>query len=385
MVADPYSGREQTLAKHFILRRYLQALAFKVLHFQDITYVDGFSGPWETKTEDFSDSSFMIAISVLLDAQRKIQEQTGTRRKIRCFFAESDKETFLRLEKAVIPFHKSAESFEIRTYFGKFEDAVPEIETAIGTSFPLIFIDPTGWTGYPFDKIKVLFARPRCEVLINFMYAFVQRFVHSDDKEIIASLDPILGGPGWRDRLDKNLDRGLAAEKLFRETLRSVGNFDFVVSTKIDKSSIDRPHFFITYGTKSLEGLKVFRQTEYDVLRQHEKNRANAQERKRESQTGTTDLFAGHQANVREETIDEIVSEQMRFGSENLITILEADGARSFSSLLVPLLQAFMLRETNVKDICVELAKSGKIENTWGGGNRKPRDEHIIKLKISAK
>jgi hypothetical protein len=114
-------------------------------------------------------------------------------------------------------------------------------------------------------------------------------------------------------------------------------------------------------------------------------NRANAQERKRESQTGTTDLFAGHQANVREETIDEIVSEQMRFGSENLITILEADGARSFSSLLVPLLQAFMLRETNVKDICVELAKSGKIENTWGGGNRKPRDEHIIKLKISAK
>ena len=47
-MSDPYSGREQTQAKHFILRRYLQALAFKVLSFQDITYVDGFSGPWKT-------------------------------------------------------------------------------------------------------------------------------------------------------------------------------------------------------------------------------------------------------------------------------------------------------------------------------------------------
>jgi hypothetical protein len=92
------------------------------------------------------------------------------------------------------------------------------------------------------------------------MYAFVHRFVHSDADETIASLNPILGGPGWRDRLDPSLERGPAAEKLFRETLKAVGNFDFVVSTKIDKATTERPHFFITYGAKSLEGLKVFRQ-----------------------------------------------------------------------------------------------------------------------------
>lgn len=43
-----------------------------------------------------------------------------------------------------------------------------------------------------------------------------------------------------------------------------------------------------------------------------------------------------------------------------------------------------MLRETNVKDICVDLAKTGKIENSWGEDNRKPRDENIIKLKTGA-
>jgi three-Cys-motif partner protein len=168
-VTDPYSGREQTEAKHFILRRYLQALAFKVLTFQDITYVDGFSGPWETKTENFSDSSFMIAISVLRDAQRQHFERTGIRRKIRCFFSESDLDAFAQLEQAVAQYHRPAQGFEVKTYCGKFEDAVTTIQTFVGTSFPLIFDDPTGWTGCPFDKIKPLFARPKCEVLINFI------------------------------------------------------------------------------------------------------------------------------------------------------------------------------------------------------------------------
>jgi three-Cys-motif partner protein len=382
-VTDPYSGREQTKAKHFILKRYLQALAFKVLTFSDITYVDGFSGPWETKTENFSDSSFMIAISVLQDAQKQILDRTGKRRRIRCFLSESNPEAFAKLQVEVSKFNKPEEGFEIKTYCGKFEDAVSEIQAFIGTSFPLIFIDPTGWTGYPFNKIKPLFVRPKCEVLINFMYEFVNRFAHGDDEVIIASLDPILGGPGWRDRLDQNLPRGLAVEKLFRETLKSAGNFDFVISTKIDKATAERPHFFIAYGTKSPDGLKTFRQTEYEALREHVKDRANAKEKKREERSNTVDLFAGHQAEVQEETIDEIVGEQKALASADLMAALPLYGPFYFSSVVVGLLQAYILRETNVKDICVDLAKAGKIENTWGGGNRKPRDENMIKLRTN--
>ena len=382
-MADPYSRREQTQAKHFILRRYLQALAAKVLNFQDITYVDGFSGPWETKTEDFSDSSFMIAISVLQEAQRQYKERKGITRKIRCFFSETDSEAFAQLDAAVARYHKPEEGFEIKTYRGQFENAVGEIQAFIGGSFPLIFIDPTGWTGYPFNKIKPLFELPKCEVLINFMYAFIQRFVESDDDDTISSFNPIFGGPGWRDRLDPSLPRGPAAEKLFRETLRSAGSFNFVVSTKIDKATTDRPHFFITFGTKSLEGLKVFRQTEYDALRHHEKNRANAIERIREEQTGTLDMFTGHQATIQEATIDDLVDEQMKIASAELMVSLETIGPIQFSNVLVALLQAHMLRETNVKDICVALAKAGKIVNTWGGGNRKPRDESWISATIN--
>ena len=72
-----YFDLEQTQAKHFILRRYLQALAFKVLARGNVN-------------DDFSDTSLMIAIEVLKDAQARIRTETGVRRRILCFFSEND-------------------------------------------------------------------------------------------------------------------------------------------------------------------------------------------------------------------------------------------------------------------------------------------------------
>jgi hypothetical protein len=99
--------------------------------------------------------------------------------------------------------------------------------------------------------------------------------------------------------------------------------------------------------------------------------RANAKERVREERTSTTDLFAGHQAKVREATIDEIVEEQMELASADLMVALSRNGDYLFSAVLVPLLQAYMLRETDVKDICVNLAKAGEIEKYLG--QRQPK------------
>jgi three-Cys-motif partner protein len=373
-----YHGREQTEAKHFILRRYLQALAFKVLRAWDITYVDGFSGPWKSKSADLSDTSFMIAINVLKDAQRLVHEQTGTRRKIHCFFAENNSEAFRQLQAAVQRHNRPEQGFEIKTYLGDFEDATADIKAFVGSSFPLIFIDPTGWKGYRFDKIKPLFEAAKCEVLINFMYAFVSRFVASRDESTIASLGNILGGPGWGERLDKSLPLGAAVEKLFRETLQTSGGFGYVVSTRIDKSTEDRPHFFIAYGTKSRHGLKAFRQTEYDALRAHARKRADAKERKREHRTKSRDLFAEEEADRQEASIDDIVDEQKALAAKHLTAIVSDKQPHRFLVIVDTLLQAFMLRESNVKDICCDLARDGIIRNTWGSGNRKPNDKTVI-------
>jgi len=379
-VTDPYLGREQTKAKHFILKGYLQELAFKVLTFSDLTYVDGFSGPWETQTDDFADTSFKIAIDVLRDAQQQLLVRTGNQRRIRCFFAEDNPRAFARLSAAVQAHHNPASRFEVQTFNGKFEDAVSRIQSFTADSFALIFIDPTGWKGVPLTKINALFRRRKCEVLINFMYDFVNRAAAMSDPKTIASLDPILGGPGWEQRLDKGLARGQAVEKLFRDTLRQVGNFAFVVSTKIDRPTADRPHFFLVYGTKSREGLIAFRDTEHRALRAHARSRADAKERKREDKTRSPDLFAGIDADAQESSVDAIVEEHKVKASADLLKSLATHGERKFSQIVDEALQIYMLREKNVKDICLKLARSGKIARTWGGGNRKPNDECSIRL-----
>jgi hypothetical protein len=116
-------------------------------------------------------------------------------------------------------------------------------------------------------------------------------------------------------------------------------------------------------------------------LRKHAKNRANAVEQKREQRLNTADMFAGYQAEINEATIDEIVSEQKSLASTRLMEVLSQQGPLKFSRVVAGLLQPFMLRETNVKDVCVDLAKAGKVVNTWGGGNRKPADDDLIKLR----
>jgi three-Cys-motif partner protein len=324
----------------------------------------------------------MIAIQVLKEAQQKIEEQTKVRRKIKCFFSEKDATAYRQMAEAVALYNRPAEGFEIKTFHGEFVDAVSEIRGFVGSSFPLIFIDPTGWTEYPFTKIAPLFTPSKCEVIINFMYGHISRFITHPDEKITASLDPILGGPDWKARLDPNMKPGPAVEKLFRETLKAAGKFDHVVSTKIDKSTEERPHFFLAYGTKDRSGLKAFREIEYEALREHARNRSAAMTRKRESKSGSIELFADHEADLREASVDDIVAEQKALAKERVLQMLNDGGPLSFAKVVDALLQAFMLRETNVKDICVDLAREGKIERTWGTGNRKPNDQTRIALSV---
>jgi three-Cys-motif partner protein len=388
-VEEHYEGREQTLAKHFILKSYLQALAFKVLTtWSSLTYVDGFSGPWHSRTEDFSDTSFMIALEVLKDAQQQLKNRDGKLRPINCFFSETDRTAYQQLQQAVESYDDRDNLFRVFTYHGQFEDAVEKIDRIIHRSFALIFIDPTGWTGYPYSKIAPLFQRRSCEVVINFMYDHINRFAHNPSPAVAASLAPILGGDNWRLNLDPTLPVGMAVEKLFREVLKDVGGFRYVTSTRIDKSTADRPHFFLAYGTKSDKGLTTFRGIEFAALKKHESNRDNAKQRKQRIATGQGDLFASEDLSDSE-NLFEIIDDNKECAKTETIHLLKRSGvAIPFFRLCSVLMEPFLLRETDIKDICVELCSEGLIQNTWkseGNRRRKPMGENLIQLVVQPK
>src|SRR5579871_2714891 len=97
-----YVNREQTFAKHLLFEFYLETLAYHILSFKDgFVYVDGFSGPWESKDAGHADTSFAIAIRKLSEVKESAAKASGKAKKIRCLFIEKDAQTFLRLQAFV--------------------------------------------------------------------------------------------------------------------------------------------------------------------------------------------------------------------------------------------------------------------------------------------
>lgn len=378
---DIYSEREQTLTKHFLLKSYLQTLVYKLFQSgqRSVTYVDGFSGPWKSKTENFSDSSFMIAINVLKSAHfqmlSKMQPLTT-----KCFFVEKNPKSFALLSEAVKRHHSPDKGFHIETFNGEFEAATSRIVEYIGQSFALVFIDPTGWTGYTYGSISPILKHTPGEVLINFMYDFVNRAAAMDDPKTIASLDPIFGGPGWKERLQRDVPLGQELERIFRNVLKEAGGYKYVLSTRIDKTTANRPHFYIAYGTRASAGLKAFREVEASALKGHHQLRAKAKQTKREVRTGQNELFSS--ALIPETSFEQIIEKNSQAAKQWIIALLKTRGASiQFGVLLLNVLELFALRETNVKDVCVQLANDGLIENTWkSASKKKPYDESPITL-----
>jgi three-Cys-motif partner protein len=381
---NPYEGREQTQAKHNILKRYLQALTFKLMEIdqRELTYVDGFSGPWGAKTQDFSDTSFKIAITVLQDAFSRYSTKEKPRT-FRCIFVEKSNSAYKKLKEAVEPYNKPEERFHVTALHGEFEAMAPTIKAQLGRSFALIFIDPTGWTGFSFDKIGPLLAHRPGEVLVNFMYDFVNRASSMADPKTIASLDPILGGPGWQHRLDPYLPTGHGVEQLFRDELRKSGGFKWVVSTPIDRPTSDRELFYIVYGTRSDVGLKTFRDIEYKALKAYETERSQAKQTKRVDRTKQPGLF-DHLPEDREQSLDAYVEKEVEYAKDWIIeTLRQSVQPSRFGDLCLEVIEIFRLRETNVKDICVDLGRKGVIREPWreAGPRNKPKDDDLIELK----
>ncbi|WFR99609.1 three-Cys-motif partner protein TcmP [Rhizobium tumorigenes] len=380
---ETYFLREQTAAKHFILRHYLQELALITLQgrFSTLTYVDGFSGPWMSRKTDFSDTSFMIAINVLKGVQ-KLLASRGLNPTIKCFFVEKDLNAFTQLQSAVMAFNDRGKAFHVEVFRGRFEDAIPPI-LKFSEGMTLTFIDPTGWTEYPFDKIANLIRRSASETLVNFMYDHISRFTSWDDEKITASFNGILR-PNWRERIDKTLPPGEAAERLFRQEFKAAGEFDRVVSTPIKKLS-DRTHFCITYGTRHKKGLEVYRDIEGRALRDHEFRRLQSNLAKGEA-TGQSWLFSATDLKPSI-PVDEKSALERQAASAWLENRLKRFPlGELFGDLWPEMLERFVIRKTEAKDICKDLANRKIIAPSWkakSSRRQKPDDMDLIALSSS--
>lgn len=378
---DVYEGREASAVKHAILQQYLEQLAFKVGHaWPVVNYVEGFAGPWKSVTTDLSDTSPHIAVHELRKAREGLAK-VGRHPRFRCLFVERGKRAATRLQASL----EGNDDIETKVLQGTFLEKVPEILEFISVPqrhFTFLFVDPKGWTKYDPSVIVPLLRQPQSEVLINFMTEYVARFVDVQDEKSRASFLPLFGSEAdrrsWKGLKGPDREEAILGE--FVRWIRELGGYRCVVSATVLDPTRDRSFFHLVYGTRSIDGLRAFREAEYKSLSEHRSMRQVAKQRQREQRTGQPGLF---RADVVEgpSYVDELRLEYHKRARQSVEDRLRREDAVRFDDLEEMALLHPMVRTKDLRDWLTDLRAAGLVRYE-GLGERerslKPGKEHRV-------
>ena len=255
-----------TLAKHRILRRYLDAwLPILGRWNPRIVIIDGFAGPGRYLGGE--EGSPLIALRALLDHPR--MQTPRDRLEVRfCFIEErADRAAALDHELAVFRAQRPLPSWVhvdvANTEFATFMNGVlTEVETrrqALAPTFA--FIDPFGFSGVPMQLIERIARNPKCEVLISFMLESINRWAWFGNPAIEAHLNELFGTTAWK-ALAQERDPGRRRDglvELYQTHLITKAGLQYVINFEmVDRGN--RTEYFLYFGTKSLKGLSVMKQ-----------------------------------------------------------------------------------------------------------------------------
>ena len=369
-----YDGREQSQAKHDILRRYLEPFAKKILSkWPSIDFIDGFSGPWKTKDAlDLSDTSIGIALRTLSDVAEAANHQQRDPQ-IRCIFNEMDPAAFAQLSAYVDRVRSAYPLIDIRTFHGKFSDNAPTIKAAAQNSFQLLFVDPTGYTGFPPSTLK-LFHNRSSEIIVNFMRSFMPRFVTAEHQNKRSALVGLVG----EKRAQYLLDTDASIEDVENEYLKMLRadlGYKYAGFSPIHKADKEEIHFNLAFATNHPMGMETMRSAEFRALSDYDRARFS------KKRPADEDLFGsildemeilGPYLRMREQHLsraDEVLQQLLSASPQGL----------KFEELSALAQQGLYLRRTELKDVLVDMTNRGKVSGRWKSGRkRKPGDDDLI-------
>ena len=269
---DLYRDREQSEAKHQILRRYITPFAYKILQtYPSLDFIDGFSGPWKNNdTDNLTDTSIGISLRTLSSVAVSLGHKPGSPR-IRCIFNEADPTAYAQLHAFVARSRSEFPLVKICTFQGEFATNAPAIKSAADHSFQLLFVDPTGYTGFPPQSLSHFRGRST-ELIVNVMRSFIERFVSGNHRDQESALIGLVGAK----RAQYLKDTGLTIESLEAEylsMLRGTLGYKFAGYSPIHNPDKNQIHFNLAYATNHPEGMEAMRNAEFRALSEHDRNR----------------------------------------------------------------------------------------------------------------
>lgn len=244
-----------TAKKHEILRRHFQAwLPILANSNQRLLYIDAFAGPGEySKGED---GSPLVVLKAARDHVFKFESE------LVCLFIEDNRGRYEHLVQVLDRLEPTLpKNVKFRHLHGKFNEHIDEVfadvdEQRKRDAPTLAFLDPFGFSHTPFSAISRLMKYPKTEVLVNFMYEEINRFLSNPD--FAGHFDAQFGTSEWRNAIDicDPVQRLAYIHDLYLRQLETVSRY--VRSFEMVNKS-NTADYFLFFATKSLKGLEAMK------------------------------------------------------------------------------------------------------------------------------
>lgn len=252
-----------TSAKHEILRRYLQAWApiLSQGRFPHLVIVDGFAGPGRySKGEE---GSPIIAIKAVIEQSRPIGA------KVDYHFIELDSRRAEHLASEIamltVPPNVTTTIHSGRSFQDTFPEVWRSYDPKPGRSRPptFVFIDPFGFK-IPFSYVEEVLRASSCEVLVNFMFEEINRFLAQEQQP--DNFDELFGCSDWREGIEikEPAQRVKFLHDLYTRQLRQAAGARFVRSFAMrnERNTMD---YFLFFATNNELGIKKMKEAMWRV------------------------------------------------------------------------------------------------------------------------
>jgi three-Cys-motif partner protein len=380
-----YKDREQSYVKHVFLERYLERLVHKTASaFPHVVYVDGFAGPWQSANEKLEDTSFGIALNALRRAKASWKER-GRQVKMSAFLVERDDEAYKKLAQVPAKYP----DIEIKTYQADFLSVVLKILADIpADAFVFFLVDPKGWR-IPLKALAPMLARPKSEVIFNFMFDFINRAAGIKDPIVVAGLDELIPNGNWRERFEeaeRSRTGGLTSDgrkailvEAFALNLGHFGSYEYVAETTVLRPVKDRPLYCLFYATRHPKGIEVFRDCQAEALKEQSKTRAATKVKHAEAKTGQAEIFQSLH-DMGPDDLTAYQESERHAAEQTLLSLTPLEPASITYDKLWPLvLVRHVVRRTDVNQIAGRLRREGKLLiPDWEKGKQVPQPTYHI-------
>lgn len=357
-----YEGREHSYIKHQLLRSYLEKLLFiKCMSGTNaITYVDCFAGPWGDKSDDLHATSIAISLEIL----KRVFDDFSARGKfvsMKAVYVEKNKACYDRL-KAYLD-SNTPNGIDSHPIYGDYSDNTDSILNHCRGSFAFFFIDPKKWTPISIAKLTPLLARRNSELLINFMYDFLNRALTQSNEKLRESVCSLLGSltdeeineisslePKDREQKVIRKYRVMLKANMLVSSNRTPRSF---YSTVLDKDK-EKTKYHLVYLTGHPKGIVEFAKLSENTEIIQRKVRFDV----KQIRTGQSDLFGLDDTTIKqmgEAEIDEVKRYWLnRLGTREIVFT---------ENELADMLEATDWWVSDFEKAFQELLAEGKVEN----------------------